>query len=341
MKNILEKYPVKKHEDWRYYPLNKKRFENFLKGQSKNNVNVLQNEELFEQDSFYLSSKFLTDKTNKIQLNGKDNTKVIDLLVNENKLTNFSNFEITVFPNTNGFLTVNFTSSGNINSLINSSILINIKENGKLTVYVEGMGEENSLHFLKLTSVLEKNAKLKIFNLQTNESTVRGEYRVFLNGDNSGVDFLQAIISTSSGYNEVVAKVFHKGENTHSNLNNLSFVGGKSKSVLNGLLKVEENASGAKAYQTAKSYLLSDSAYSISYPQLEIENPDVECSHGSAVLSFDNDQLFYLQSRGLDKRLASEMILKGTYDYFFKEMEESKKDEFLHKGYKKIEELTL
>jgi Fe-S cluster assembly protein SufD len=340
MKNIIEKYPVKNHEDWRYYPLNREKFEKFLKGKKQKKVNFLQNDDSFEQDCFYFSSLFFAN-TSVIELNEKDDSKFIDLKVDEKKLADFSNFNITVLENTNAFLTVNFTSQGNIDSLINSVFFINIEKNAKLTVYIEGAGEKDNLHFLKFASVLDENAKLKIFNLQTSECTVRGEYRIFLNGRNSTVTFSQAMISTYSGYNEVVAKVFHKGENTQSYLSNLSFVGGNAKSILNGLLKVEENASGAKAYQTAKSYLLSDSAYSISYPQLEIENPDVECSHGSAVLSFDSDQLFYLQSRGLDKRLASAMILKGTYDYFFKEMEECKKDEFLHKGYKKIEELSL
>lgn len=67
----------------------------------------------------------------------------------------------------------------------------------------------------------------------------------------------------------------------------------------------------------------------------------MECSHGSAVLSFDEAQLFYLQSRGLSKRKSSEMVLKGTLDFFFKEIKNIMKDEFIAKGHKKIEELNL
>jgi len=351
MKNIISKFPDRLHEDWRYYPLDKKGFEKLidncepelskvsLSEKYKDNFN----HQLFchSEDSFLEAVELYSKKHDYYVFKENGQMLDIDLCTSFKQPTVFRKENVVVEEGISAYLSINYGYLSVEKGLVDSLFNIVIKENATLTVYINGNGGKEHFHFLKFFSNLEKSSKLNIFNLQTSESTVRGEYSVSLTGDNSEVNFYQAFISAKYGFNEVVAKIFHKGLDTKSNLNNLSYVAGKSKSVLNGLLKVEENASFAKAYQSAKSYLLSEDASSVSYPQLEIENPDVECSHGSAVLSFDESQLFYLQSRGLSKKKSSEMVLKGTLDFFFKEIENIMKDEFIAKGHKKIEELNL
>lgn len=353
MEKILNKYPSKLHEDWRYYPLNKNIFQDFIKDmeikENKSIKNDLKGYEkdfgnsAFEQDnnSFSMAAQHFDLENECLVLDNKNYKHSFNFETTDELLTIFKNTHVVVEKDVSAFLTVNLKSTTEVKGIIDSMVKVLIKENASLTVYINGEGNSEHLHFFKYICNIEKNGKLKIFNLQTGECTVRGEYNITLSGDNSSVNFDQVVIESETGFNEVVAKVFHKGMGTVSSLNNLSYVSGESKSVLNGLLKVHKDASESKAYQNAKSFLLSDNANSVSYPQLEIENPDVECSHGAAVLSFDPAQMFYLQSRGLDKKTASEMILKGILDFFYKEMENNKREEFLLKGYKKIEELEL
>lgn len=349
MEKIMEKYPTKLHEDWRYYPLNKGKFESLIKDIEVNNAgedellseDFLNESFKIEKDSFSESVLQFKKRRENLLINKSNSNFVIDLITDNNLINSFRKLNVLVEEGINGNLTINYNSKTDSESILNSIIKLKLRKNSTLNVYITGSGRNNHLHFMKFLSEVDLNGKLNVFNLQTTESTVRAEYFVTLGGDFSEFLYNQAVIETDTGINEVVAKVFHKGKNTKSDLKNLSYVSGNSKSILNGLLKVYESAKDTKAYQSAKSFLLSDNANSVSYPQLEIENPDVECSHGAAVLSFDENQLFYLQSRGLSKREASEMILKGILDFFYKEMDNEMKDKFLEKGYEKIGELQL
>lgn len=76
-------------------------------------------------------------------------------------------------------------------------------------------------------------------------------------------------------------------------------VGGSGSAVFNGLIYVARRADGTKAYQENHSILLDEGAFAETHPQLEIYADDVECSHGATVGSLNEDERFYMQSRGI------------------------------------------
>jgi Fe-S cluster assembly protein SufD len=96
----------------------------------------------------------------------------------------------------------------------------------------------------------------------------------------------------------------------------------KSRSVLldkgvssnTGLIRIEADARDSEAFQIARNLMLSKDAEATSIPELESENNDVTCSHGSATGPLNPEQLFYLQTRGLSKGVATRLIVEGTLD---------------------------
>jgi Fe-S cluster assembly protein SufD len=84
---------------------------------------------------------------------------------------------------------------------------------------------------------------------------------------------------------------------------------GKSKAVFNGRIIVQLDAQKTDAKQTNRALLLSDDATINSNPQLEIFADDVKCTHGAAVGQLDEEALFYLQARGLNRAEARDMLL--------------------------------
>ncbi len=85
---------------------------------------------------------------------------------------------------------------------------------------------------------------------------------------------------------------------------------GKSKATFSGLIKIDPVAQQTKSY-FRDDVLLLDQAFARSVPTLEIEANDVRASHGSTTSRINADQLFYLQSRGLDAVTARRMIVNG------------------------------
>ena len=109
----------------------------------------------------------------------------------------------------------------------------------------------------------------------------------------------------------------HDAPDTTSNLLFKGAVGGHSRSVYTGLIRVDKQARGTNAYQTNRNIKLSDDAWAESVPNLEIENNDVHCSHASAVGPIDEEQRFYLESRGVPTAEAERLIVAGFFDEVF------------------------
>jgi Fe-S cluster assembly protein SufD len=91
-------------------------------------------------------------------------------------------------------------------------------------------------------------------------------------------------------------------------------VSGSSRSVYTGLIHVGKEARGTNAFQTNRNIKLSDGAWAESVPNLEIENNDVRCSHASTVGPVDEEQRFYLESRGVPTPVAERLIVAGFFD---------------------------
>ncbi len=85
----------------------------------------------------------------------------------------------------------------------------------------------------------------------------------------------------------------------------------KSRGVFNGKVFVAVGASGTDGYQSNKNLLLSNEARIDTKPQLEIFNDDVKCSHGATVGQLEEEELFYLLSRGLNETLARNLLTYG------------------------------
>jgi Fe-S cluster assembly protein SufD len=86
---------------------------------------------------------------------------------------------------------------------------------------------------------------------------------------------------------------------------------GKSRAVFNGKVFVRHGAQQTDAHQTNKNLLLSNEAQVDTKPQLEIYADDVKCTHGAAIGQLDEDEMFYLESRGINPGLAKNMLTYG------------------------------
>jgi Fe-S cluster assembly protein SufD len=106
----------------------------------------------------------------------------------------------------------------------------------------------------------------------------------------------------------------HVAPDCTSNLLFKGAVGGRSRSVYTGMIRVGKQARGTNAFQTNRNVKLSDGAWAESVPNLVIENNDVRCSHASAVGPVDEEQRFYLESRGVPSDEAERLIVSGFFD---------------------------
>jgi Fe-S cluster assembly protein SufD len=85
-------------------------------------------------------------------------------------------------------------------------------------------------------------------------------------------------------------------------------VGGSAHAVFNGKIKVRQGAQRTDSRQSSRNLLLTGKAHVDTKPQLEIFADDVKCTHGATIGQLDNEEVFYLQSRGLSETAARNML---------------------------------
>ena len=106
----------------------------------------------------------------------------------------------------------------------------------------------------------------------------------------------------------------HRAPRTSSDLLFMGAVADTSHSVYSGLIRVRRGAVKSDAMQTNHNLVLDEGAHADSVPNLDIEENDVKCSHGSTVGPVDEDQRYYLESRGIEPERAEQLIVAGFFD---------------------------
>jgi len=106
----------------------------------------------------------------------------------------------------------------------------------------------------------------------------------------------------------------HNAPDTTSNLLFKGVVDDASRAIYTGLIRVAEEARGTVAFQTNRNIKLGEDSWAESVPNLEIETDDVRCSHASTVGPIDEDQRFYLETRGVPPEVADQLIIAGFFD---------------------------
>ncbi len=106
----------------------------------------------------------------------------------------------------------------------------------------------------------------------------------------------------------------HLAPNTTSDLLYKIAVDDSARSTYTGIIKMSHEAQKADAYQSNKNLLLSKNARANTVPQLEILANDVRCTHGASVGTVEDEQLYYLESRGLSRNAARDMVVNGFFE---------------------------
>jgi len=156
-----------------------------------------------------------------------------------------------------------------------------------------------------------RGASAKGFILNTGASWARNESLSRLEGDGSRSDMLAVSIPAREQEYDQRTYQHHVSEGAASDLLYKNTLYDNSKTIFSGLIFVDKQAHRTDAYQTCRNLLMSDTCEANSMPGLEINADQVKCSHGSTSSQIDDDEIFYLLTRGIDPVNARQLIARG------------------------------
>jgi Fe-S cluster assembly protein SufD len=137
---------------------------------------------------------------------------------------------------------------------------------------------------------------------------------VHLKGEGARVKIFGFVVGKKQERFVIHTLQHHEAKDTTSNLLVKSILFGSADVTYAGEIRVEPEAQKTDAYQRNENLLLSSLASTRSKPGLEILANDVRCTHGATVGTIDEEQLFYLESRGIPDTLAKELIIEGFFE---------------------------
>ncbi len=159
-----------------------------------------------------------------------------------------------------------------------------------------------------------RDAEVRSVGVAFGASLARAEVESVLAGDGGSSELLGIYFGDGEQHLDHRSIQDHVGSNTSSDLLYKGALRDRSRAIYSGTVIIEEGAHHCNAYQTNRNVLLSESAKANSIPNLEIlTNDPVRCGHAASVGPVDEEQVFYLQSRGIAPAEAERLIVKGFF----------------------------
>ncbi len=160
---------------------------------------------------------------------------------------------------------------------------------------------------------LKEHATLQWIDCQLGGAVNLVEASTVLTGEHSSVQNYNLFFGEKKQRFDVLVKAIHAGRATTSNLLSRAALNDHSKAIYRGLVRIETSAPQSEGYQKADMLLLGEHAQADPIPELEINNHDVKCTHGATVGKVNEENLFYLMSRGLTQDEATRAIVEGFF----------------------------
>ena len=157
-------------------------------------------------------------------------------------------------------------------------------------------------------------SSLRTFTVGLGASYGRVRADVALDGRDASCEVLSAYLGDGAQVHDVRTLQDHESPRTTSELLCQGAVAGRSRSVYSGLIRVHRGAVRSDARQTNHNLVLDEGAHADSVPNLDILENDVKCSHASTVGPIDEDQRYYIESRGVAPEVAEGLIVRGFFD---------------------------
>lgn len=138
-----------------------------------------------------------------------------------------------------------------------------------------------------------------------------GDFRIEIKNPGDEVEIIGLFHGTGSDDININLTIVHQAPHTRAKTMLKGVAEGNSRIRFFGRIIIQENCGDTQSFLEERILLLSDTAKAEAVPELEILTDDVKCSHAASVSSIPEEEVFYLQSRGIPKKNAEAMIVAG------------------------------
>jgi Fe-S cluster assembly protein SufD len=216
------------------------------------------------------------------------------------QIDNKENMDISIQENTNLLLIFEqkHLNKQNINLNIKENVVLN------LTTFHNSKTSQNQINITsKSNSTINHNQII----LQTKKQQTN---TILENNSKYTTDSIN--YSNNSDY-KTNNKSIHKKNNATTTINIKNIATNNSKITSDATITIPKNSNNSVGHQNIKGIILDETSQIITSPNLQIQNNNINCSHSASITQIDEKHLFYLNTRGLNKKEALNIIIQGHF----------------------------
>ena len=287
----------------------------------------------FDEDEFLSLNTSLSSKYLLLKVNSKFNGKVLNIVYfSDSKKEILECPRIFIEVERNVELTVNeiFISSDTVTlKLPVIEMVLNEKSKVFHNLVFQSSFSENNFKFTRVDQ--KDNSFYKLTSFSNSSLLAANDVKVCLNGKDSECDLKGLYFTTLNSQFNTHVVVDHNVPYTKSNQYFKGILSDNSRAVFSGKIYVERDAQKSYAEQKDLNLVMSKGAEIDTKPGLEIYADDVECYHGATAGHVDESTLYYMMTRGIDKKSATQMLVNGFATEIINEITDEKLRSFAQK----------
>lgn len=294
------------------------------------NKNVLIDENVKSVDNPYGISKELDDNIKnfsnnkkRIVISEKNNNPIeFGFKFDNNNTSLASNINIIANKNSEATVIFKYTSDKDIECFHNKVLNIEANNNSKLNIIIVNFLNQNSINLLSIQNDIKENAKVNYTIIDFGGKTSITNYYSNLVEKESKNDIDTIYLGSQEQFFDLNYIAHLRGEKCEVNIEVEGALKDKSKKHFKGTIDFVKGSKKAKGNENDSCVLLSKESKSISLPMLLCSEEDVEGNHSSSAGKIGDKELFYIMSRGFDKKEAMKLIVRAKCNNILEKLED-------------------
>jgi FeS assembly protein SufD len=168
--------------------------------------------------------------------------------------------------------------------------------------------------FINKKSVGERDSKIVWSSGLLGGAFTRSRLESMMTGEGASSENVEVVFGTGNQRFDAVSNITQVGQNTSGHAVSKGVVKDKARSLFKGMIHIQKDAKNSRAYLAEHGMILSKEARADAIPGLEIETNDVKATHSASVAQINDEELFYLMSRGLSEDASKKLIIIGFFE---------------------------
>ena len=198
--------------------------------------------------------------------------------------------------------------------LVSSTFDVFAETDAQVDVTTLQLLDDNAVYLVNEGVSVETNAKSSLSSILLGGRIARSRFNLGLNGRGASFEGYQVFFCDGKQRYDLDTNLVHNSPDSAGSLTARGVLKGESQSIFKGMVKIKKGAKNSHSYLAHHAMLLDKRARSDAIPGLDIDTNEVKATHSASVAQIDEDQIFYLEARGLPRDEAKKLIVIGFFE---------------------------